>query len=360
MLHLVKTGTKADLDGRTAVGTPDPASAIGSYDILDTPPEAAFDRITALAADLFDAPMAIISFFDRDRLWFKSHHGLAATGMDWGSDRSAAAMEQRIRREVEVGFFVGAPLRTADGHDLGALCVIARTPRKAEPRQIRQLEVLAAIVVDLLEQRLAKLLALARANLMSREVDHRVMNNLQLVASLLHLQSRGVGHEAARQLATAANRVLAVARVHRNFAADETPDRVPVLAYLGRLCGELSAILGVVIDIGGVEATVPMAQVTAIGLIVNELATNAKKHADGAIEVTFVSCPDGQYELCVLDRGPGLPSTFSLDRPTTKGLGLRVVAALVEQLRGTLSAGPGPGSGPAGRGACFTVIFPAA
>jgi two-component sensor histidine kinase len=361
MLHLVETQKPQIEDGRdmiaTAVGTPDPALAIKDYDVLDTPPEAAFDRITALAADLFDAPIAIISFFDRDRLSFKSHHGLEATGISWGSDTSASAMELRIRREFDVGFFVGVPLRTPDGHDLGTLCVIDRKSREAEPHQIRQLRVLGDIVVDLLEQRLAKLLALARANLMSSEVDHRVMNSLQFVASLLNLQSRtAIGTEAAHQLTTAANRVLAVARVHRNFSADESADRVPVLAYLRRLCDELSVILGVAITIHGTEATIPMARITAIGLIINELATNAKKHGDGAIDITFSSPRDGDYELCVLDHGPGLPPKFSLDRPSGKGLGIKVIAALVGQLQGKLSAGPGP----AGRGACFTVIFPAA
>jgi two-component sensor histidine kinase len=356
MLHLLKSGPENRYETITAAGTPDPAALIRDYDILDTPPEPAFDGITALAADLFGAPIAIIGFFDRDRVWFKSHHGLAATGISWGSGRSASAMELRIRREFDVSFFVGVPLRTPDGHDLGTLSVIDSKPRDAGPRQIRQLKMLAAIVVDLLEQRLAKLQALARANLMSSEVDHRVMNSLQFVASLLHLQSRSVGPEAAHQLTIAANRVLAVARVHRNFSADETADRVPVLAYLRRLSGELSAILGVAMTIDGAEATVPMAQIMPIGLIVNELATNAKKHGDGAIEVTFLSRPKGEYELRVADRGPGLPKTFSLDRPMGKGLGIRVVGALADQLHGRLSAGPGP----TGRGARFTVVFPAA
>lgn len=264
-------------------------------------------------------------------------------------------MEQRIRREFDVGFFAGVPLRTPDGYDLGTLCVIDSRPNQAEPHQLRQLETLAAIVVDLLEQRLARLLALARANLMSSEIDHRTMNSLQFVASLLHLQSRAVGGEAAKQLTTAANRVLAVARVHRNFSADEIAERVPVLAYLRRLAEELAVILGVAIAVEGTEASVPKNQIMAIGLILNELATNAKKHGDGAIDITFITRADNQYEICVLDHGPGLPDDFSLDRPARGGLGLKVITALMTQLGGKLSAGPNP----AGPGACFTVLFPA-
>jgi two-component sensor histidine kinase len=355
MLHQVRSDTgEGHEKAAPPIDAPDPAAMVRHYNVLGTPPEAAFDRITSLAASLFDAPIAIISFFDRDRLWFKSHHGLDATGISWGPDTSASAMELRIRREFDVGFFVGVPLRTPDGHDLGTLCVIDHRFREAGPHQVGQLRILGDIVVDLLEQRLAKLLAFARATLKSSEVDHRTMNSLQFVASLLNLQSRTVGPEASRQLMTAANRVLAVARVHRNFSVDEIADHIPVLAYLRRICDELVVILGVPISVEGIEATVPKDQIMAIGLILNELATNATKHAEGAIKVSFLPGPDKRHELCVSDLGPGLPETFSVDHPKAEGLGIKVIKALVKQLQGELTAG----ANPAGRGASFKVIFP--
>ena len=356
MLHLVESATESfTVTPALASDASDRLAAVRRYEILDTPPEAAFDHITALAADLFDAPISIISFLDRNRLWFKSHHGLEAAQISWAPDFAGSAPELRFRREFNVGFFLGVPLRTADGLDLGTLCVIDRQPRLSNPPQTRHLETLAKLVVDLLELRLAKIQASARASLMAAEIDHRAMNSLQLVASLLHLQSRSVEPEAARQLATAANRVLAVARVHRNFAADETADRIPVLAYLQRLCGELSDILGAFVSVDGTEASVPRAQILAIGLVVNELVTNAKKHGDGAIQIKFSSRDDGEYELCVLDHGEGLAEDFSLDAPRREGLGMKVIAALVAQLDGKLTAGANPG----GTGACFTVTFPA-
>src|SRR5918997_2276438 len=51
-------------------------AAVRRYDILDTPPDGAFDRVTRIAARLFDVPIAIVSIVDADRIWFKSHHGL--------------------------------------------------------------------------------------------------------------------------------------------------------------------------------------------------------------------------------------------------------------------------------------------
>lgn len=356
MLYLVETA-KGDRPGThvSTINEADRLAALKRYEILDTPPEAAFDHITALAAELFKAPIAIISFLDGNRLWFKSHHGLDAAQISWAPDLSGSATELRLRREFNPSFFAGAALRTADGYDLGTLCVIDRQPRPIGLPQVQHLEALAKIVVDQLELRLAKNRAGARALLMAAEIDHRAMNSLQFVASLLHLQSRSVGPEAKRQLVTAANRVLAVARVHRNFAADETADRIPVLAYLRRLCGELSDILGAPVTIEGTEASVPKMHILAIGLIVNELVTNAKKHGGGTIKITFDSRTAGHYELCVFDHGKGLPEGFSLNAPGREGLGMKVIAALVVQLDGKLSAG----ANPAGAGACFSVAFPA-
>lgn len=330
------------------------------YEILDTPPEAAFDRITALAADLFNAPIAIISFLDGHRLWFKSHHGLDSSEVRWGPEAAVSTMETLIRGEFGLGFFVSAPLITHDGHDLGALCVIDHQPRAADERQLRHLATLAALVTDRMELRLTARNAAARADILASEIDHRAMNSLQLVASLLNLQSRVTqAPETAQQLMIASNRVLAVARVHRNFSADESIDRVLLLAYLRRLCAELAEVLDVAIEVEGTEASVPTTQVLAIGLIVNELATNAKKHGAGPIKITFTSGvarsdAAGHHELCILDQGDGLPEGFAVNRLKGNGLGIKVVAVLVEQLEGRLSAG----ANPAGRGACFTITFP--
>ena len=355
MLHLVKPSVPP------ASPRPDKEvlrlALLKRYEILGTPPEAAFDRITALAADLFDAPIAIVSFLDGHRLWFKSHHGIDSSEVRWGPDDAVSTMEMLIRGEFGLGFFVSAPLITHDGQELGALCVIDHQPRAVDERQLRHLATLAALVTDRMELRLTARTAAARADILASEIDHRAMNSLQLVASLLNLQSRVTqAPETAQQLMIASNRVLAVARVHRNFSANESIERVSILAYLRRLCGELSEVLDVAIDVEGTEASVPTNQVLAIGLIVNELATNAKKHGAGPIKVTFRSATAGHYELCLLDEGDGLPEDFAADRLKGSGLGIKVVTVLVAQLEGRLSAG----ANPAGRGACFTITFPCA
>jgi len=232
-------------------------AALKRYEILDSPPEADFDRITALAAALFNAPVSVLGFVDRDRIWFKSHHGLEAAEVG----RSAAgrvsvlrSIELRLQTGAAAGvrsftrlptvdddglrFCVAVPLCTSDGHDVGTLCVIDREAILFDEQQIGHLKGLADIAMDHLERRLSARRALAQAVVMASETDHRVMNSLQFVASLLRLQSGIVQtSEASEQLAIAANRVSAVARVHRHFAADEVASEVPILAYLRRLCG---------------------------------------------------------------------------------------------------------------------------
>ena len=140
---------------------------------------------------------------------------------------------------------------------------------------------------------------------MKAEVDHRVMNSLQFVSSLLQLQSRhGASTETRQQLLAAAHRVRAVARTHRVFSADETRDRLPIVPHLRELCGELAGILDAEIGVvGAPETSVPKDQVLAIGLIVNELAANARKHGAGRITVSF-GLSRGRARARRVRRGP--------------------------------------------------------
>jgi len=130
-------------------------SILRHYEILDTPPEAPFERITALAANLFNVPIAIIGFLDRDRLWFKSHRGLPATEVRRVAGSCLSTPRALLGSDVDPGFFSRAPLRTQDGFEMGELCVIDTSPHREEEHLAHNLQSLADIVMDQLELRLS-------------------------------------------------------------------------------------------------------------------------------------------------------------------------------------------------------------
>lgn len=349
----------------------DRLAAVRRYDILDSPPDGAFDRITALAARRFGVPIAIISIVDEDRIWFKSHHGLPVEQIDREPGLCASAIlgdtpyliedarkdprslaNPLVAGDFGLRFYAAVPLTTDDGHNLGTLCVIDKEPRPIEQAQIEDLQDLASIVMDQLELGLSSRRAAGKASLMAKEIDHRVMNSLQFVSGLLSMQSRSpdVG-EAAAHLELAARRVAAVAQVHRHFYADAA-DEVSCVAYLRRLCEDLAAILGREVVVDGDEAMVPAMSIQPIGLITNELVTNAAKHGLGKIDVAF-RASGGMNRLIVCDEGSGLVEGFD-PHSAAAGLGMRVITTLVKQLGGNLDAGPRTD----GTGACFTIEFP--
>ena len=345
-------------------------AAVRRYNILDTPPDGAFDRITALAARRFGVPIAIVSIVDEDRIWFKSHHGLPVEQIDrepglcasaiLGKDPyllADASIDPRslanplVAGDFGLRFYAGAPLTTSDGHNLGTLCVIDKEPRPIDERQIEDLQDLASVVMDQIELQLSAQRAVGQAQLMAKEIDHRVMNSLQFVSGLLSMQSRSLAAGAdSDHLQLAARRVAAVAQVHRHFA-QELADESSCIDFLRRLCADLSAILDRPVTVAGDEGNVPTIWIQRIGLLVNEFVTNAAKHGAGPIEVTYTA-HGSEHAIVVCDKGPGLAPDFDPEDERTS-LGMRIVASLAKQLDGALSAG----NRPDGKGACFKVKF---
>ena len=351
--------------------------ALQRYEILDTPPDGSFDAITQMAAKLFSAPIAIISLVDTDRIWFKSHHGLDVGQIDRDPGLCASAIlsdcpyvvadartdprtlaNPLIAGDFGLRFYLAAPLTTHDGFNLGTLCVLDREPRRVSDDQIAILTGLASLVMDQMELRLSARRAIAdlsaslnRAEMMAREIDHRVMNSLQFVSGMLGMQSRGATNsETAAELEIAATRVATVARVHRHFYLDAAVEITCARDYLKRLCEDLSEVLAPArLIVAGRPTPIATTQILPLGLIVNELATNAAKHGAANVEVEVAPFGRG-FSVSVSDDGPGLPQGF--DPALAKGLGMRVILALVRQHGGTLDFGPSPA-----RGARLTVTL---
>ena len=288
-------------------------AALRRYEILDTPPDGSFDEITAMAVRLFSAPIAIISLVDTDRIWFKSHPGLDVGQVDRDPGLCASAIladgpylvtdavadprtlaNPLVAGDFGLRFYLAVPLTTHDGFNLGTLCVLDREPRTVTDDQIALLKSLASLVMDQMELRLSArravgdlTAAVGRAEMMGREIDHRVMNSLQFVSGMLDMQSRSsASPETAAQLEIAASRVATVARVHRHFYLDDAVEVTCALEYLKRFCADLADVVNPArLTVAGAPTPIATTKVMPLGLIVNELATNAAKHGAAGIGV---------------------------------------------------------------------------
>lgn len=148
-------------------------AALERYAVLDSEAEQAYDDITLLAAQIAETPVALISFVESDRQWFKSHRGveMSETPREHAFAAHAilkpgeqlivpdAQLDERFARNPlvtgppQIRFYLGSPLVTSDRHALGSLCVIDRVPRALTPDQRESLSALARMVVDQLELR---------------------------------------------------------------------------------------------------------------------------------------------------------------------------------------------------------------
>jgi phosphoserine phosphatase RsbU/P len=175
--------------------------AVRRYDVLDTPPDGAFDRVTKLAARQFRVPISIVSIVDTDRIWFKSHHGVDVEEVSRDPGLCASAIlgdepwvvenaetdprtmaNPLVAGELGLRFYAGAPLTTHDGFNLGTLCVIDDAPREFSAEDAEMLEELAGVVMDELELRLQARRTVSQ-ELALREQAERTARQLQ--ASLL-------------------------------------------------------------------------------------------------------------------------------------------------------------------------------
>ncbi|MGE3805155.1 MAG: histidine kinase dimerization/phosphoacceptor domain -containing protein [Gemmataceae bacterium] len=215
---------------------------------------------------------------------------------------------------------------------------------------------------DLTERKQAELRlknTLVEKELLLQEVRHRVKNNLQVIISLLGLQAEQLVDESTRKLfRDTENRVRSMALTHEMLYAAPDLGKIDVAEYLRTLTGQLAHSLaleaqGITLDTQVDEVYLSVDTAIPCGLIVNELVSNALKHAfakgsAGKVRVQLRAQGPREYELCVSDTGRGLPGP--VDFRQVRSLGLQLVATLAEQLRGTIAA-------EAGNGTTFRVRF---
>ncbi len=194
---------------------------------------------------------------------------------------------------------------------------------------------------------------LKEKEILLKEIHHRVKNNLQIISSLLNLQSRYVQDAEIRNIARdCQNRIRSLSIIHENLYRSKDLGRVDFEDYLRRLVDGLFSAYNVPSDtirytVRAENVTLGIDTAIPSGLIVNELVSNCLKHAfphgrRGHVSVELCRGDDGEITLSVSDDGVGLPET--VDFRNTDSLGMHLVCSLVDQLTGTIELFRGPGT----------------
>jgi two-component system, sensor histidine kinase PdtaS len=196
-----------------------------------------------------------------------------------------------------------------------------------------------------------------RQELLKKESDHRLLNDLQMTISLLSLQSRGTTNaEAATQLTIAANRVSMIARIHHRLNAYEGVQTIEFKKFLRDFGRDFAAMVSSEespeqIIVEGIEINLPPATAIPLGFIASEMITNAAKYGKSQITIRLEPDAEHGYALSVSNDGPALPEGFDPD--ASKGLGMRIIQSFTRQIGGELRVGRDDD----GQGARFTVLF---
>ncbi len=193
-----------------------------------------------------------------------------------------------------------------------------------------------------------------------REIHHRVKNNLQLIVSLLNLQSGAVSDSETRTaLVESQYRVKSMALIHQLLYQSEMLSRVDFSAYLKQLIHSLQSTYmlpdkNILCNINAENIEFDIETAIPLGLITNELVTNAYKYAfthckEGRIDISVTKTSENQYLMEVSDNGNGLPANYNLEK--TKTLGHKLVNLLTRQIDGKISCMVNGGSS-------FRLSFP--
>ena len=372
-------------------------AVLDDFGVLDSPPEEDFDQLVWLAAELCDAPVALVSLVDRDRLFFKSRFGIEQTEMprtDQGfCDHCIAHGDLLVVPDAEadgrfsgfpavrsglIRFYAGAPLEVDEGVALGTLCVIDRLPRELDDNGRAALRTLA--------RQVAAQLQLKRTLARQRQLDqlksdfvgmvaHDLRAPITVIAGFAELMSRD-WHDLTddertkyfdlitrnvHNLSRLVDDVLEVAEVDAGkFQLEIQPFDLGGLVE--RTMMELSAAQAP----GRLQVDVPRGLPTALGdegrnrQILTNLVTNALKFAPDDSHVSIsVSVEDNALAVSVSDRGVGIPAE-DLPRlferfsrlPNSRqakakgtGLGLYICKQLVEAQGGRISVESVPSMG---------------
>jgi two-component sensor histidine kinase len=241
-------------------------------------------------------------------------------------------VEHGIRRAMNV-------ILQGDGSPFGVLEVDSKSAGEFSKHDVAFLQGAANILGMAIEQQQSQRklqAALDRHQLLLKEVNHRVKNSLQVVASMLRLQANAASSELSESLNEAASRISTVGRAYDRLAYAADYEKIDLITYLKEVLKDLERAVSpnVIHFEAPQEISILADRAILMGLIINELVSNAGKYAypdrPGPIWVTVAQIEERAVALSIRDEGAGMPAGFDFTK--SKRLGTRLVSALSEQL----------------------------
>ena len=304
-----------------------------SYDILDTEPERDFDETAELAAHICETPIALMTLIDEGRQWYKAHYGAEIREhdrhlgicphvilQDEVFEIPDLAEDERfqgnplIEEQLGVRFYAGMPITGADGHRIGSICVIDYRPRRLSENQHQALRTLSRQITHQLALRRER----KRNELLLREMRHRVQNGYQLIENLVFLHRNAPDMEPDEAFQALSDRVAALSRIQKALYTGDPSETIDLKLHLSQLIPEIQRIneglnphLAIHHELESLD--IDRDKAVSAGLIVNELITNAVKHAfpepspEDRIDVRLTREADTAV-LTVADNGVGADS----------------------------------------------------
>jgi len=185
---------------------------------------------------------------------------------------------------------------------------------------------------------------LIEKDILIKEIHHRVKNNLQVISSLLELQSKNLSDEGAKEaLLEGRRRIRSIALIHQNLYQIESLSSIELKRFVDDLCRQVEGIYkkqnDIVMNVNVPDLYLDIDTAIALGMIMNELLSNSFKYAfnednAGEIDLGIRPVAEGRYELLYSDNGPGLPADFDPNRATT--LGIQLISDLSRQIGGKM------------------------
>ncbi len=339
--------------------------AVKDCHILDTEHEQEYDDITRLASEICELPYSLISVIDENRQWFKSHQGLpinqtsrdlsfCAHAINYPDDLmivTDARIDERFHdhplviNQPHIVFYFGVPLVTSIGVAIGTLCVSDTKPRILSDKQIGALKSLAYQVVKLIELRISnKKLEniIVEKNILLKEINHRVKNNLAIIMALLRTEkNKSNDMQIEHIFEELLSKMYSLSILQSELYMEDNYSTLNFGMFLKAIVEKINYTFGAktntMIETELSNINMDITQAIPLGLMANELLINCYKHAfkenkKNNLQVFLNKDKNNKIIFKIIDNG-----SPEFDITTNAGSGIELIRDLASQIDATVN-----------------------